>query len=309
MKKSLFTLFAVTLLFGFTSICYSENVVSLKHNPDAVSPQISVDIHLSGGKGVAGYNAFVIFDPTVLKYVTATMGDYLPSGGIFVRPLLSEDGTYTLALDVAGETKSGTTVTLPVGPEGGDVLPLSQFFFEIPSEEIPSEELVNLVPPTHLRPGAQYSGVSVIGSSPLSVEGIPIATDGDGTLVTLTFEVLDPEKPAFIFIPEGRLLDENDAPLPVTHGNLLWENEAATTDVNGDGVVNILDLTRVASVFGQPVTDANRSADVNSDGEINILDLVQVANDFGKSTTTPVETSIENEAVDPGAPQPENAQQ
>lgn len=304
MRKPLFILLVVTLLFGFTSICYCENVVSLKHNPDAVSPQISVDIHLSDGKGVAGYNSFIVFDATVLKYISAMSGDYLPNDGTFLRPFLREDDTYTLALDVAGETEFGTTVTLPVGPEGGDVLPLSEFFFEIPSED-----LVDLVPSTHLRAGAQYWGVSVIGSAPLGTDGNPIASSGDGTLVTFTFEVLDPQKPTFILTPAGSLLGDDDAPLPVTHGNLLWENEAATTDVNGDGVVNILDLTRVASVFGQPVTDVNRSADVNGDGEINILDLVQVANDFGKSTTALVETSIENEAVDPGAPQPEDAQQ
>ena len=47
-------------------------------------------------------------------------------------------------------------------------------------------------------------------------------------------------------------------------------------DVNGDGVVNILDLTLVAQGFG---TDKSR-ADANGDGLVNILDLVFVANQF-----------------------------
>ncbi len=47
-------------------------------------------------------------------------------------------------------------------------------------------------------------------------------------------------------------------------------------DVNGDGVVNILDLTLVAQGFG---TD-KPEADVNGDGFVNILDLVFVANQF-----------------------------
>ncbi len=47
-------------------------------------------------------------------------------------------------------------------------------------------------------------------------------------------------------------------------------------DVNGDGVVNILDLTIVAQGFG---TDSLKG-DVNGDGVVNILDLVFVANQF-----------------------------
>ena len=49
-------------------------------------------------------------------------------------------------------------------------------------------------------------------------------------------------------------------------------------DVTGDGVVNILDLVRVASQFGQ--VGAGLSGDVNGDGMVNLLDLVAVANRF-----------------------------
>ena len=47
-------------------------------------------------------------------------------------------------------------------------------------------------------------------------------------------------------------------------------------DVNGDGVVNILDLTLVAQGFG---TDS-LEADMNGDGVVNVFDLVFVANAF-----------------------------
>lgn len=51
-------------------------------------------------------------------------------------------------------------------------------------------------------------------------------------------------------------------------------------DVTGDGVVNILDLVRVASQFGQ--AGAGLSGDVNGDGMVNILDLVAIANQFSQ---------------------------
>ena len=54
---------------------------------------------------------------------------------------------------------------------------------------------------------------------------------------------------------------------------------AADGDLNGDGVVNILDLVAIASRLGE-TADATRmpNPDVNGDGIVNILDLVYVAN-------------------------------
>ena len=48
-------------------------------------------------------------------------------------------------------------------------------------------------------------------------------------------------------------------------------------DVNGDGVVNILDLTLVAQHIGE----SHPEADINRDGIVNILDLTLVAREIG----------------------------
>ena len=59
---------------------------------------------------------------------------------------------------------------------------------------------------------------------------------------------------------------------------LLQEDASAETqkpeDVNGDGVVNIQDLTFVSTHFGKT---GRRLADVNGDGVVNVLDLTLVA--------------------------------
>ncbi|MYC74599.1 hypothetical protein F4X10_02350 [Candidatus Poribacteria bacterium] len=53
------------------------------------------------------------------------------------------------------------------------------------------------------------------------------------------------------------------------------------SDVNEDGVVNIIDLTLVASNFGER---GENTADVNGDGVVNITDLTLVAAAFGNTT-------------------------
>ena len=57
-----------------------------------------------------------------------------------------------------------------------------------------------------------------------------------------------------------------------------------STDVNGDGVVNILDLVSVSANFGKT---GQNIADVNGDGTVNIVDLVKVAGEMGTGAAAP----------------------
>ena len=64
------------------------------------------------------------------------------------------------------------------------------------------------------------------------------------------------------------------------------------SDVNTDGVVNILDLTLIATHFGETLTtDQTPNPDVNGDGVVNILDLTLVASYFGKRSGIPFEVT------------------
>ena len=59
---------------------------------------------------------------------------------------------------------------------------------------------------------------------------------------------------------------------------------ALEADINGDGVVNILDLVLVASNLGQT---GQNTGDVNGDGVVNILDLVKAAGALGNTAAAP----------------------
>ena len=67
-------------------------------------------------------------------------------------------------------------------------------------------------------------------------------------------------------------------------------------DVNGDGVVNILDLTLVAQGFG---TDG-LEGDVNGDGVVNVFDLVQVAGAIGGGGAAPSASSLDLSMISAG---------
>ena len=67
------------------------------------------------------------------------------------------------------------------------------------------------------------------------------------------------------------------------------EERLLSGDVNRDGVVNILDLIRVAQQLGQRVS-ADSSVDVNGDGIVNIFDLTLVAQGIGGAAAPAVAT-------------------
>ncbi len=82
--------------------------------------------------------------------------------------------------------------------------------------------------------------------------------------------------------------------LILTHLTVGYTQEAdietlRASDVNADGVINILDLTLVAANFGTtPAADQTPNTNVNGDGTVNILDLTLVASHLGKTVSPPV---------------------
>jgi len=65
--------------------------------------------------------------------------------------------------------------------------------------------------------------------------------------------------------------------------NIDWQT--VFSDINKDGVVNILDLIFVRERLNQDINaDDNKRADINQDGKINILDLIAVKENLNKTS-------------------------
>ncbi len=54
-------------------------------------------------------------------------------------------------------------------------------------------------------------------------------------------------------------------------------------DINGDGVVNVLDLIDLLLCFGLPAAPGCEVQDVNGDGTVNVLDLIDLLLEFGNA--------------------------
>ena len=89
---------------------------------------------------------------------------------------------------------------------------------------------------------------------------------------------------------------EESIPAGPREVHITVEERLLTGDVNRDGIVNILDLIRVAQQMGQSVSPGS-PVDVNGDGVVNIFDLTLVARGIGK-TTAPAAPAVVTGRVD-----------
>ena len=126
------------------------------------------------------------------------------------------------------------------------------------------------------------------------------ARNSSGTLASVTFSVIA-VKTSTLRLTGVLLSDSNANSIRVTSRNgTVVERRAAKWDVNGDGRVNVLDLTRVATRLGR----RDASADTNGDGIVNVLDLVLVAQHLGETVGTTPPTVPVTPEPQPTVPQP-----
>ena len=111
-------------------------------------------------------------------------------------------------------------------------------------------------------------------------------SNGDGTLATITFEVIA-EETFTLTLSDVRLADnEGNISVPKLESAQIRKEEAGGLkgDINSDGIVDIADLVLVASNLGKT---GQNPADVNGDGTVDIADLVLVAGALDTSAAAP----------------------
>ena len=274
--KITLTLRIFTIIVGCALVTTAEATTTITLIPSSItSPDtgqtLNVTVYVTEGENIAWCATLLVFDRTALKYIDVQQGRYLKENGVWIRPAFDKEEGYVLKLDIGDETQVGKSIMTPL-LDPDEVFFVDDYFFQIPDTDLASAPFV-------VTPGAQYQAVSILSSGPLDTQGFPEASSGDGALFTLTFEVLEPKR-SVIALTDMNLSDSKDKTVKRVYANPdLTIHKAG--DVNGDDIVNILDLVYVAQQLGKRVIETNRAADVTGDNEIDILDLVRVAGYFG----------------------------
>ena len=250
-----------------------------------------------GADAIAGYNqGFTAEIPvTAIEKSDATVSI---SPLVVVSPDVGEELTFSLNI-TGGENVTGYQATVlfdstalqPIvsfDPEArnvfnvysvafsnGDYLPAGAFF----ADPIVVEELL----------GDPFSRESIWSTKAiLAANTLAGAANGDGTLATLTFKVVD-FKPSTVTLSQVYLVDADGTRWEATtqNGTVTIPPEPAEEtvgDINHDGVVNLQDLAIVNARLGQR---GQNSADVNADGLVDVVDLVLVAGAFDAEAAAP----------------------
>ena len=191
----------------------------------------------------------------------------------------------TLNLNIAGgENIAGYQATVVfdntalslMEATNGDYLPVDPFFLA----DGPFEESSLII--------SSRTGFRSLEEVKLTANTLAEASNGDGTLATLTFEIVD-FKPSTVIPSQVYLVDADgkrwEATTESAEVTIPPEPaEARFGDINRDGIVNLQDLAIVGARLGQR---GKNSADVNEDGLVDVVDIVLVAGAFDAAAAAP----------------------
>ncbi len=123
--------------------------------------------------------------------------------------------------------------------------------------------------------------------------GSPCIDAGDNTAVPKGITTDLDGNPRFVDDPATDDTGNGDAPI-VDMGAYEFQGTPCPWDLNGDNIVNVLDLIELVMSFG-PCEDC--PADFDDDGFVNVLDLIALIMNFGPCPGTPCVWDVNGDGV------------
>ena len=237
-----------TLVGGFTYIELSPILTRVEPDEDMVD----------GGANVR------IIGENFQDGATVIIGGNAASNVIFVSPT-------ELAVEAPMGT-AGSTDVVVTNPDDQSSTLAGGFTYT----ELPPPTLTRVEPDEDIVDGG--ANVQIIGENFQDGATVTIGGNAASNVVFVSLTELEAEAPAGTAGSVDVVVTNPDGKSDTLAGGFTYT--PSPYDVTEDGVVNILDLVRVASQFGN--TGAGLPGDINGDGVINILDLVAVANRFSQ---------------------------
>ena len=135
--NTFFVILAAFMLIAVQGVTYGQTVSidPASVESPAAGEQLTLNINITGGANVAGYQVTVTFDSTALSDASIANGDYLPTGA-FVAPLPATDTSVGLGATAIGATSEGdgtlATVTFTVVEAKGSAIGLTNVLISDP---------------------------------------------------------------------------------------------------------------------------------------------------------------------------------
>lgn len=266
-------LFSTTLLVRGKGLHQSVPVqLSLPVLTASVGQTITMDLTINTTSPTRGMQFGVTFDPTVLRCESVLAGDFYQNWAIAngIEAMVFPTPTCN---NVTGRISTGAVILLgltPGGPTGTGVV--SRLRFTVLSNAYSPVTLVDV----EVADDSEISKALPVNISHGAVN--PVSTPTATPTLTRTPTVT----PTTTRTPTVTSTTTGAPPF-----------SCADADVNGDGVVNVTDLSLVGAVMGQSGPPGWIPQDVNKDGIISILDLSEVTACMGYTvqTSTPTRTT------------------
>jgi len=268
----------------------------------AEGAEFEVSVIAKSVSGLFGGQFDLSFDPTYLAAVEGSLqpGSDMEPTVVGVREIDNGAGSISFAVSRQGD----------VAELSGEVIVLATVRFEalVPTQsttidiggvmlgdkyarEIPVENLQGLTLAITGVPGATVQGQVKLGGRTVgNWDGAEVTIDGTAFAATTDpngdFQIVDVPAGIYTFRAnaDGYLeaVCENLAVVaPLT---TLMPIELVAGDVNGDGVIDVIDAVAIGAAFGDPAS--NPAADLNDDGAVNVLDLILMSVNFGAEAPT-----------------------
>ena len=293
----------------------------------SVGKQFDVNVSVTDGENISGYQLTVGFDATTLRYVKSANGDYLPLGAFLVPPTIETDRVTLGAISSTGAVNGdGTLATFTfevlevrqsmlalsdvilIKSDGGEYTPLLSTGGRVIRPTLSSLAIVSVIPSEVLSPAIRQQLVFDVGiAGGKNVVDHQLTWEYDKTALKLISSSWNDYITDGVGNGDGVLFTGTFEVLSVKNSTVnvsghyisqdgfryipIFESAQVIApllgDVNRDGAVNILDLVLVASSFGQRVGVRGNPADVNGDGIVSIVDLVRVAGALNNAAAAP----------------------
>jgi hypothetical protein len=306
-KLVIFLILSVTVFTPVLAAAAGNAIASVSVPVGALEPgeQFTISINVEPNNAVAGMQFDLSFNPDIVTVDNVTEGDLLNQGG---ADTYLEDGeidnvagTVTGVFGVIitpGQTvaAAGTfvVITMTAGSSGGSsLLTLSNVIIgDIDGNSIPVT--VNDGTISVNRPPVLASiGNKMVNEGELLTFAVS-ANDQDGDSLTYsasgmpTGAAFNPATKIFTWTPSYHQAGSyssvhftvSDNNTNDTEDIVITVNNVYQTDINGDGIVNILDIISVAQHWNETGANGWITEDINENGTINVLDVILVGQNW-----------------------------